>query len=390
MGFNGLDGVILAAAVLTGVVGYRLGFVTRVVSWIGLTVGLVVGARMVPVAVGAMHSGGASTRYLFVAIALLAGCGFVGQALGFAVGGRLHHTIHARQARRADSVVGAAVGALGVLVVVWLVSPAMSVVPGWPAKAVRGSSIARAVEDAFPGAPDGSQALRRVVGERYPQVFDALRPAPTLGNPPPASGLSALTQARVARSTVKVKGRACSNIQEGSGFVVGPDLVVTNAHVVAGERTTVLERYDDGADVGATVVAFDPKRDLALLRAPGLDRPALPLGEPVTGMRGAVFGHPEGGPLTVAPFEVAQQVDATGTDIYDGARTERQVLFLSSDLHPGDSGGALVNPNGQVVGVAFAIAPDRPGVAYALAPSELGPVLGAAGTERVGTGSCVA
>src|SRR3546814_3814837 len=122
----------------------------------------------------------------------------------------------------------------------------------------------------------------------------------------------------------------------------------------------------DGSEVSASIVAFDPRRDLAVLRAPGLERPALPLGDTEEGGRGAVFGHPGGGPLRAAPFEVGQEVTATGSDIYDSARTEREVLVLAAGLQPGDSGGALIDAEGRVVGVAFAIAPDRPGVAYAL------------------------
>ncbi len=385
-----LDLVIVAAAVGAAVAGYRLGFVARAFSWVGLAIGLVLAARLVPDVVSHLHSGGASRTYLFIAIGLLAGFGFLGQAVGLAVGARVHRTLPGGPLRKADAVVGGAVGILGVLVLVWLVSPAMADVPGWPAEAARTSRITQAVQDVFPGAPDSTQALRRVVGSNYPQVLGSLQEAPSLGSPPASSGLDQATQDRVARSTVKVVGQACDNIQEGSGFVVGPDLVVTNAHVVAGERSTEVQRYDDGHRLPATVVAFDPDRDLAILSVPGLGRPALPLADPSVDQVGAVFGHPDGGPLRVAPFQVAQQVDATGTDIYDRTRTQRQVLFLSADLHPGDSGGALVTPDGKVVGVAFAIAPDRSGVAYALHPSELRPLLDRVGRSPAGTGSCLA
>ena len=90
-----------------------------------------------------------------------------------------------------------------------------------------------------------------------------------------------------------------------------------------------------------------------------------------TGVRGAVFGHPGGGPLEASPFRVDRRIRAVGRDIYGAARTERDVLVLAADLEPGDSGSALVSPDGDVVGVAFAIAPDRPGVAYALTPAEV-------------------
>jgi S1-C subfamily serine protease len=170
--------------------------------------------------------------------------------------------------------------------------------------------------------------------------------------------------------------------------VVADGLVVTNAHVVAGEDETILQR-SDGSEVRATVVAFDPNRDLAVLAAPGLSRPALDRSTIDEGGVGAVMGHPGGEALRAAPFSVGQVVTATGTDIYDRRDTTRRVLVLASALRPGDSGAALVDPNGDVVGVAFAIAPDRPGVAYALAMEELDAVLAGDLSRPVDTGPCL-
>jgi S1-C subfamily serine protease len=134
-------------------------------------------------------------------------------------------------------------------------------------------------------------------------------------------------------------------------------------------------RHPDGEAVPATVVAFDPARDIAVLQADGLGRPALPLVAADEGDIGAVFGHPGGGDLTLSPFQVGREVTATGRDIYDSGPTARQVLFLAAQLQPGDSGGALVDPAGEVIGVAFAVAPDDPNVAYALTVAEIEAVL---------------
>jgi S1-C subfamily serine protease len=177
-------------------------------------------------------------------------------------------------------------------------------------------------------------------------------------------------------------------VQDGTGWVVAEGLIVTNAHVVAGEPSTEVER-DDGHRLKATVVAFDPSRDLALLSVPKLNRPALPVAAARRGMIGGVFGHPGGEPLRIAPFEVGRQIDATGRDIYDAATTDRKVLELASSLRPGDSGSALVDPQGEVVGVAFAISTERSGVAYALATSELTPLLSAPHDTGVSTGRCI-
>jgi S1-C subfamily serine protease len=140
--------------------------------------------------------------------------------------------------------------------------------------------------------------------------------------------------------------------------------------------------------VAATIVAFDPNRDLAVLAVPDIDREPLALGDAVAGESGAVFGHPGGGPLELSPYSVGEEVTATGRDIYDANSTRRQVLFLAAQLRPGDSGGPLVNPAGAVVGVAFAIAPDDPNVAYALTIEEVQAVL-AGPLQPVDAGPCL-
>ena len=291
-----------------------------------------------------------------------------------------------------DRLAGAVAGLAGLVVVVWLVLPVLVASPGWVSRQATTSWVAQQIDATLPPPPDAMQALQALVGaDDFPDVFDALRPTPELGPPPVESGLSIATAEEVARSVTKMEGAACSRVQDGSGFVVAPDLVVTNAHVVAGEDQTTVIR-DDGRRFDGTVVAFDPDRDLALVSVSGFDRPALPLQvEPVgEGTIGGVFGHPGGEPLRIAPFRVARQITATGRDIYGTGTTERQVLELSAGLRPGDSGSALVDPGGEVVGVAFAIARDRSDVAYALAPSELLAVLQTRSGSAVSTGPCLA
>ena len=135
--------------------------------------------------------------------------------------------------------------------------------------------------------------------------------------------------------------------------------MVTNAHVVAGEDQTAVE-LADGSTLDADVVAFDPERDLAVLRTQDGGAPGLPLRPARVGDSGGVFGHPGGGPLDVSPFRVGDEITAVGRDIYDSASTSREVLVLASELAPGDSGLGAGRPLGQVIGVAFAVAPDKP------------------------------
>jgi S1-C subfamily serine protease len=383
---NTLDFVIVLLVVSAAVGGYRLGFVARALSWAGMALGLVITARFLPDIIDAFN-GPDPTGRLLVAIGVLLGGAFIGQAIGLLVGTKVHLVLPPGS-RPLDRAAGAVAGVLGVLVAVWLLVPAMSDVPGTFAREARNSRIARAISEHAPPPPDALQTLRRLVGDtQFPRVFDALRPAPDTGPPPADTGLTPAVLAAAEASTVKVEGPACNRLQEGSGFVVSPGLIVTNAHVVAGEdKTYVYDRPNHR--VPATVVFFDPDRDLALLQA-NVPNPALPVGNAGVDAKGAVLGHPGGGPLTVSPFQVRDKVTAVGRDLYDEHETRRQVLILASDLAPGDSGAALVDPTGTVVGVAFAIAPDRPGTSYALDISELRAALAAPRRANADTGPCL-
>ena len=385
---NTLDLLLLGILVAAGIGGYRLGFVTRVTSWAGLAIGLVLGAKLLPTIIRALEDG-SPTALVFAAIGTLVGSAFVGQAVGLLVGSRLHVALRSGGARDADRAAGAFAGALGVIIAFWLLLPGISEVRGWWAQQTRTSTFAELVDTRFPEPPDTLAALRNLLGEdQFPEVFEALQPAPDVGPPPEASDVPQSVQRDVSQSVVKIEGVACRRVQEGTGFVVAPDLVVTNAHVVAGEPETVVER-DDGSEVTAVVVHFDPLRDLAVLRADGLDREPLAIGDVDEGGTGAVFGHPGGGPLRIAPYQVGRRVTAAGSDIYDEEPVDRDVLVLASSLAPGDSGAALVDASGSVVGVAFAIAPDKPGVAYALAVPELQAALGADLSAPAPTGPCL-
>ncbi|MGZ4682549.1 MAG: MarP family serine protease [Acidimicrobiales bacterium] len=385
---NVLDAILVGAAVLAVVGGYRLGFTTRVLSWVGLAVGLVVGMRVLPRALERIDPAD-HVRVVLLTVGVVVVFAAIGQAAGLWAGNRLAPDLRTRGAIAADRALGAVAGLVGLIALAWVVLPVLQQTPGWPGQLTTGSALARAVDDHLPAAPDLSQALRSLVGsDNFPQVFDAFQPSGPVGAPPPASGLSDAVAATAARSVVKVEGVACRRIQDGTGWVVADDLVVTNAHVVAGEGSSEIER-NDGRRLGAVVVAFDPERDLALLRVKGLDRAALPVASATKGQVGGVFGHPGGEPLRIAPFSIARQIDATGRDIYDGASTRRQVLELAASLRPGDSGSALIDASGEVIGVAFAISTDQAGVAYALATSELTPLLDGPHDAEVSTGSCL-
>jgi S1-C subfamily serine protease len=389
---DALDVVIVGAAVLAAFGGYRLGFFTRVLSWVGLGLGIYLGARFSPRLISAVDLQSSGARLVLAAVVLV-GAAFVGQAAGMLAGARLHGVLPPGPLRAADKGVGAVVGVVGVLTALWLLLPAVSSVAGWPARATRASAISRWVSDALPAPPDTVESLRRLVGhDDFPQVFNSIFQEPAAGRPPAANPLSAAVTRAATASTVRVEGQACDRIQEGSGFTVAPDLIVTNAHVVAGEptgATTVL--LPSGRSRPATVVTYDPNRDLALLLVPGLTESPLALATGTVGLVGAVLGHPGGQlALAVQPASIAREITATGRDLYNRHDTTRDVYVLAATLAPGDSGGAVVDRAGGVVGVAFAISLASKGEAYALTSREVGQVLATPRTAAaVSTQACL-
>jgi S1-C subfamily serine protease len=371
-----LDLVLIVLAVFAAIGGYRLGFLGRVASWLGLALGFYVAILILPKVIVHLATSAPGLQ-IFVAVLLLLGGALVGQALGLLVGFRLHRALPRGPVREVDRVVGAGVGALGVVTLLWLLLPSLAAVPGWPARAVSQSGIARWVAGNLPTPPPAAEILRRLVTNGAPEVFSALGQGGTaIGPAPTSSPLSQPVTDAVIASTVRVQGEACGEILEGSGFAVAPGLIVTNAHVVAGEgsgRTAVL--LPSGTVLGARVVMFDPQRDLALLQVSGLGENPLAIASATQGELGAAFGHPEGQTqIAVVPARVSQVTLADGTDIY-GSSTTRQILILAASLQHGDSGGPLVNATGQVIGVDFAISADDSNTSYALDTSELNAAL---------------
>jgi hypothetical protein len=388
---NLLDFLLILAVAVAGFSGYRFGLAARALSWAGLAAGLVIGVEFVDDVARALQGSTPRTR-LLASLAFLLITAVVGQTLGYAIGSVVRRHIPAVGGiRLADRVAGGITGALGVLVVVWLLIPGLANAPGWTARAVRGSAIVREIDRAAPSPPGSLAALGRLVGDApFPEVFRQLTSSDVGG--PPGSGIPAPLAARVAPAVVKVEGQACDVIQQGSGVVVSNGIVVTNAHVVAGERQTTVLVPGRGR-LGAVVVAFDPNRDVAVLRVPGLGVSPLGIADIQVDQNGGVFGYPGGGPEQQAPARVAQRIDAQGTDIYQSAATHRDVLVLAAKLFPGNSGGPLVDDKGRVVGLAFAVDPGAASTAYALATDEvnpvLQPVLNAGGATAVNTGTCI-
>lgn len=392
---NAFDIGILVVAGLAALGGWRMGFLARLLSWVGLAAGLYVAVRFMPTIIKLVKVSGSLPRIILAVVVLLGGA-FLGQAVGIMVGSRLHSVLPFGGVRTLDRATGALVGVLGVFVALWLLVPSLAAVPGTVSQLTTGSVIATWVSNETLRVglrpPNTLQTLRRLVGEDgFPQVFNEILPSQKVGPPPLADPLSQGLASSVKASTVEVIGTACGREQEGSGWTVANDLVVTNAHVVAGEpagATHVL--LPDGTSKPATVVLYNPSVDLALLAVPGLGEHPLLVGSGAVDQKGAVFGHPNGQPsLAVQPAIIAEEVTATGQDLYHKHNTSRDVFELAAVLTYGDSGAPLVTTGGKVVGVAFAIAPDRPTTAYALSTSELSPLLKQPHSQATSTQACV-
>jgi len=387
---NLLDVGILSVALGAAFGGWRLGFIARLFAWAGVAVGLIIAVRFLPRIVTAFGGTTADDR-VTVALLFLVLVATIGQAVGLGIGLLVHRVVPMRDPLPLwDRLTGAGVGLLGVLILLWMVIPSLATAKGWPARMARDSFVIHAIERWGPVQPERFAAWGRSISDApYPSALGQLDDPPNPGRPPQA-GITRAVDARARASVVMVSGHASHEIQEGSGWVASPGLVVTNAHVVAGEdSTTVVDPR--GNTLSATVILFDPVRDLAVLSVPDLHASPLPLAAGANGAAGAVYGHPGGGALTASPARVGEEIVAVGTDIYRTGSSRRHVYVLAAHLAAGDSGGPFVDARGDVIGIAFAIDPGRNATGYALTDAEVRPVLAAAQGrhDAVDTGRCL-
>jgi S1-C subfamily serine protease len=245
----------------------------------------------------------------------------------------------------------------------------------------------------LPEPPSMLAEVRRFLNRfNFPEVFTGFPPAPAGPVRAPTAAQARHAFSGAAGSTVRIVGQACGRIQEGSGFVVAPDYVLTNAHVVAGVHAPRVQEQN-GAEQGGTVVLYDPAIDVAVLRTTENPGPTLHLDatDVERGARGAVVGYPGGGDLTGKAAAVRGTIRAVGRDIYGNGTVTREVYELQSVIRPGNSGGPFVLVDGQVAGLVFAASTTDPEIGYALTSTEVLPdVRRAIGrTTPASTGTCV-
>jgi S1-C subfamily serine protease len=396
-----LDLILIVLVVAFGVAGYRQGFIIGILSFAGFIGGGAIGAVFGPRIARAITANPAWQAVAAIVVVFLAA--MIGQLLASGLGVAMRSRVTWRPATVVDSVGGAAVSGVAVLLIAWLIGSAVAYAP-FPviSRQVNDSAVLRIVDKLMPpsAAIMFSDFRSLLASGPYAQVFGALGAEGALAVPPPSN--TVLTSAGLAaarNSIVKVEGIApsCSHRIEGSGFVYAPDHVLTNAHVVAGV-TEGLDGGTGGPDVftsagalPARVVLYDPERDVAVLYVPGLSLAPLHFAGPAAiGAEAIVAGYPLDGPFTAAAARIGGSEDATGPDIYQSAQVTREIYSIRAVVQPGNSGGPLLSPSGQVDGVVFAAAISVPDTGYALTAAEVtsDAAAGAGATGSVSTQGC--
>jgi S1-C subfamily serine protease len=194
-------------------------------------------------------------------------------------------------------------------------------------------------------------------------------------------------------STVRIDGIAesCSAAMVGTGFIISPERVITNAHVVAGVKDPVVTLSNTKIQLGGKVIAIDRKKDVAVIFVPGLNGNELTFIGPATPNEiGFVVGYPNGGSLSTTAVSVSSEFESFGTDIDGNGETKRDVIVFGGDVRPGNSGGPLLNQQGQVLGVVFAADAQNKNTGYAISPGEVIKFITDAKskTEQISTGDC--
>jgi S1-C subfamily serine protease len=384
-----LDLILIVLVIAFAVAGYRQGFIIGVLSFVGFIGGGAIGAAFAPKiarAITVNPGWQAVTAIIMVFLAAM-----IGQLLASGLGVAMRSRLTWRPATFVDSVGGAVVSALAVLLIAWVIGSAVAYAP-FPviSRQVNNSAVLRTVDRLMPAEASllFSDFRQLLESGPYAQVFGALGAEGALAvGPPNPAVLSQPGLTQDEQSIVKVKGIApsCSEQIEGSGFVYAPDHVLTNAHVVAGVTQQQYVYTRSGA-LPAHVVLFDPKVDVAILYVPGLDLPTLHFaGQAKVGANAIVAGYPLDGAFTAVAARVGGTEEATSPDIYQTAQVTRQIYAVRAVVEQGNSGGPLLNPdNGQIYGVVFAAATSVSDTGYALTANQVAGDAQAGANDTVG------
>jgi S1-C subfamily serine protease len=347
-----VDLIILGFTLLLAVFGFRQGFVSGALALVGFVGGAYLGTRVAPL----LLPNGSSSPYAPMFGLIGAFLGGVILAISFeGVGNALRRSFRAMPGLRSvDGLLGAVLAAALALAVAWVVGAVALQTPGTRnlRTDIQRSEILSRLNAALPPSGALLNALARI------DPFPSLRgPAADVAAPRAATARDPQVEAAAA-SVVRVLGTACGLGLEGSGWVAGDGLVVTNAHVVAGEEDTTVQVRGDGPKFDAAPVFFDEKNDIAILRVANLQGvPALPVAdEPESGTDGAVLGFPRNGPYDVRAARLAGTRTVVTQDAYGRGPVRRPITTFRALVRPGNSGGPVVDEQGRVVATVFATA----------------------------------
>lgn len=377
-----LDWAILAFTFALGLWGYRQGLIVGALTLVGFAAGAFVGSRIGPL----LLTKGADSPYapLCGALgALLAGAVMAVTLESFALGLR-ERLLRRSFWRTADGAGGAALIASVALGLAWVFGAVLLHAPSTERLRadIQQSLILRSLNDVLPPTGPLLNALDRV--DPAPTVLGPAAPVA----PPDQAIASDPDVLQAGGSVVRVLSTACGLGIEGSGWAVEPEIVVTNAHVVAGADDTTVTTQD-GAQLDATPIYYEPRLDLALLRV-GAALPTLPIdSERREGEDAAVLGYPENGPYSLAPARIGETRATISEDSYGNGPVERTITALSGDVRSGNSGGPLVDPEGHVVGTVFAATTSGPQGGFAIPAEQVREALRRT-SDEVGTGACTA
>lgn len=387
--FSILDVFIVIIVLLQSVKWARKGFVQGVFPLVGFWLGLFGGAWLLPHVIGIVDN---SLEKLALALALMVGLALVGGALGDLLGSKLSRLSQRWKLRSLDSVLGAVFSAGLTLFLIWILA---AVVVTGPFSGInqhlRQSAVLQQLNQHLPPAPNTISQIGSLINQGgFPQVFTGLGPRPVepVDLPDTPAVRSAIEAAGTA--TVRLESRGCGGVVSGSGFVIEPGLVMTNAHVVAGIDDLVV--VDAAGSHPARPIYFDPDRDIALLRSQNLAGEPLSLADRLQdrGTKAVTLGYPGGGRLDAEPTGILQHVEATGRNIYNDTLVTRSVYELQASIASGNSGGPVVTPDGTVIGMVFARSISDSGTGYALTSTVLASVVDRHGntTRTVDTLRC--
>src|SRR2546425_4493589 len=390
MPFTIIDLFIAIAVIIAISSGFRRGFWLSLAQYVGLVVGVVVGAALAPVVMDALNLGNPTARSL-VAVMVLILLGTIGSSVGYWVGEPIRLRLIAHpQSGRIDSLGGAIFSTVAVLSVSWFLGLSLARVPSpQVSSAIQRSAVLRTLDAIAPRPPGFLARVAAIIaGVNFPSAFSGLEPLAPSPQPLPNSINTPGVQAAQAE-TLKIQGFGCGGGVLRSRFPVRPRQGLTNAHVGAGPPGTTV-RNNLGRSLSARVVLFDPGRDVAILYVPRLALTPLNEAGAGPGTQGAPIGYPGGGNETAEPAVVNYEVQAKGRDIYGQNLVVRSIWVTQAKVQPGHSGGPLVDLDGNVLGVIFAASTSQSGQAYALTDAEVQPDIDQAQgrTQPVAVGPC--